>query len=135
MEPGFETTERGALLGHVALGLLMLDRRFPRRPSRPAPSDELCSFQHLIGSHHGKLEFGATAPPMTLEAEILHFADDASAKIRQHGLRRSRTRRTSRLGRYSATEPCGSSTGGGSYRGRSDWGVSWRWSRKKRTAA
>ena len=36
--------------------------------------------QHLIASHHGKLEFGAAVPPMTLEAEVLHFADNASAK-------------------------------------------------------
>jgi len=31
-------------------------------------------------SHHGKLEFGSPVKPLTLEAEILHFADDASAK-------------------------------------------------------
>ena len=31
-------------------------------------------------SHHGKLEFGAAVPPMTLEAEVLHYADNASAK-------------------------------------------------------
>jgi 3'-5' exoribonuclease len=36
--------------------------------------------QHLIASHHGALEHGAPVRPMTLEAEVLHYADDASAK-------------------------------------------------------
>jgi 3'-5' exoribonuclease len=36
--------------------------------------------EHMILSHHGRLEFGAAVQPMTLEAEILHYADNASAK-------------------------------------------------------
>jgi 3'-5' exoribonuclease len=76
---GFETTDAGALLGHVALGLLMLSRRVGER-APPCTAGELLLLQHLIGSHHGRLEFGATTPPMTLEAQVLHHADDASAK-------------------------------------------------------
>jgi 3'-5' exoribonuclease len=76
----FETTEPGALLGHVALGMLMLSRRIAAEPEPPCTEPELLLLQHLIASHHGKPEFGATAAPMTLEAEVLHFADDASAK-------------------------------------------------------
>ena len=30
-------------------------------------------------SHHGELEFGSPVRPMTVEAEILHAADNASA--------------------------------------------------------
>ena len=41
---------------------------------------ELMILEHLILSHHGRLEFGAAVMPMTLEAEILHYADNASAK-------------------------------------------------------
>jgi 3'-5' exoribonuclease len=77
---GFETTEAGALLGHVALGLLMLDRRVAVRPAPPCTDTELLLLRHLIASHHGRPEFGATVPPMTLEAEVLHYADNASAK-------------------------------------------------------
>lgn len=36
--------------------------------------------EHLILSHHGQLEYGAPVRPLTLEAEILHTADNASAK-------------------------------------------------------
>ena len=76
----FETTDAGALLGHVALGLAHADPRVAAEPVAPCTGEELLLLQHLIGSHHGRLEFGAAAPPMTLEAEVLHYADDASAR-------------------------------------------------------
>ncbi len=76
----FEITEDGALLGHVTLGMLMLDRRVGEEDPAPCTDQELTILQHLIASHHGKQEFGAAVPPMTLEAEVLHFADNASAK-------------------------------------------------------
>jgi 3'-5' exoribonuclease len=76
----FEHTECGTLLGHVALGLLMLERRVGREAAPPCTDRELGILHHYIASHHGKPEFGATVPPMTLEAEVLHFADNASAK-------------------------------------------------------
>ncbi|MBA3258716.1 MAG: HD domain-containing protein [Gemmatimonadales bacterium] len=77
---GFTTTEAGSLLGHVALGMMMLARRVAAEERAPCTERELLLLQHLIASHHGRLELGAAVPPMTLEAEILHFADDASAK-------------------------------------------------------
>jgi len=77
-DAGFTVTEPGALLGHVALGMLMLARR--AAGSALLRERELWILQHLIASHHGKLEFGAAVPPMTPEAEVLHYADNASAK-------------------------------------------------------
>lgn len=76
----FETTEAGALLGHVTLGMLMLARQVAAATPAPCTERELAILQHLIASHHGKPEFGAPVPPMTLEAEVLHYADNASAK-------------------------------------------------------
>ena len=35
---------------------------------------------HMVLSHHGALEFGSPVQPMTTEAEIVHWADEASAK-------------------------------------------------------
>jgi 3'-5' exoribonuclease len=75
----FETTEAGSLIGHVALGMMMVERRLQEAPGTCTATERLILL-HLIASHHGRLEFGATAPPMTLEAEILHFADNTSAK-------------------------------------------------------
>lgn len=79
-DAGFEMTDAGALLGHVTLGMLMLDRRLGAQPAPPCTDGERLLLQHLIASHHGQQEFGAAMAPMTLEAEILHFADNASAK-------------------------------------------------------
>jgi 3'-5' exoribonuclease len=76
----FETTEAGFLLGHVTLGMLMLDRRLRHAEEVPCTPGEERQLQHLIASHHGRQEFGAAVAPMTLEAEILHYADNASAK-------------------------------------------------------
>lgn len=76
----FEFTTPGSVIGHVVLGALMLDRRWWEEESPPCTEEELLLLQHLILSHHGKLEFGAPVVPMTLEAEIIHYADNASAK-------------------------------------------------------
>jgi 3'-5' exoribonuclease len=76
----FETTEAGYLQGHVTLGTLMLENRIRAHQPQPCTDDELMILQHLILSHHGRLEYGAPVQPMTLEAEVLHYADDASAK-------------------------------------------------------
>jgi len=54
----FELTEAGALLGHVALGMLMLDRRLARDSATPCSGREVVLLQHLIASHHGMLEHG-----------------------------------------------------------------------------
>ena len=76
---GFAHTSTGMLLGHVTLGALMFDRRMVAAglPLSVAQRDELL---HLILSHHGSLEFGSPVQPMTVEAEIVHWADEASAK-------------------------------------------------------
>lgn len=76
----FDTTEPGRLLGHVVLGHAMLRSRIAEQAVPPCTPDEQLLLEHLILSHHGQLEFGAPVRPLTLEAEILHFADDASAK-------------------------------------------------------
>lgn len=76
----FEATERGTLLGHVTLGMLMLGLRVAATHPAPCTERELTILHHLIASHHGRQEFGAAVAPMTLEAEVLHFADNASAK-------------------------------------------------------
>jgi 3'-5' exoribonuclease len=76
----FELTDPGALLGHVTLGMLMLDRRLRAQATPPCSHRESLILHHLIASHHGALEFGAPVRPMTLEAEVLHHADHASAR-------------------------------------------------------
>ena len=76
----FEVSPAGALLGHVALGARMLDRKMREARAPVCSQREHDLLLHLMLSHHGRLEFGAAVEPMTLEAEILHHADNASAK-------------------------------------------------------
>ena len=76
----FAHTSCGLLLGHVTLGLLMLDRRHRACSTAPCTDGQLLDLQHMILAHHGKLEFGSPVEPMTAEAEIVHWADEASAK-------------------------------------------------------
>jgi 3'-5' exoribonuclease len=77
---GFTHTPCGHLLGHIVLGCLMLERRIVALGEPVCTDAQLLELQHLILAHHGRLEFGSPVEPMTLEAEIVHWADEASAK-------------------------------------------------------
>ena len=76
----FDTTERGRLAGHVVIGAQMLRTALAAQLEPVCTDEEAMLVEHMILSHHGRLEYGSPVRPMTLEAEILHFADDASAK-------------------------------------------------------
>ncbi len=76
----FDYTDAGRLVGHVTLGALMLERRVREQATPPCSPRELLLLTHFILSHHGRLEWGSPVQPMTLEAEALHWADNASAK-------------------------------------------------------
>ena len=77
---GFTYSSCGLLLGHVVLGSLMLERRIAGAGVPMCSDGQLTELHHMILSHHGSLEFGSPVKPMTTEAEIVHWADEASAK-------------------------------------------------------
>jgi 3'-5' exoribonuclease len=77
---GFAQTPCGLLVGHVVLGVLHLERRLQALGAPPCTEGQLLELRHMILSHHGKQEFGSPVVPMTVEAQIVHQADDASAK-------------------------------------------------------
>ena len=77
---GFTFTPCGLLIGHVVMGVLMLERAMAKLGREVCTPGQLLDLQHMILSHHGKLEYGSPVEPMTAEAEILHWADEASAK-------------------------------------------------------
>ena len=76
----FAFTDRGRLVGHVVLGAMMLEARLAEHAEPPCTPLERDLLLHLILSHHGRLEWGSPIAPLTLEAEVLHWADNASAK-------------------------------------------------------
>ena len=76
----FDYTVAGRLVGHVTLGALRFERRLAQEAAPPCTEQERDILLHLILSHHGRLEWGSPVLPMTLEAEALHWADNASAR-------------------------------------------------------
>jgi 3'-5' exoribonuclease len=75
----FDYTDEGRLLGHILLGVQMVERVISRIEG--FPSELAMLIKHLILSHHGEYEWGSPKRPMTLEAEILHHLDDLDAKF------------------------------------------------------
>ena len=76
---GIEVTDRGRLLGHILLGVEILNRY--AREVRDFPRDLLMRLQHMILSHHGELEWGSPVRPALVEAQVLHFLDNLDARI------------------------------------------------------
>jgi 3'-5' exoribonuclease len=74
-------TTRGQLLGHVAIGLGILEKHPVRFPDlRPEIRTIL---QHLIISHDGEVEKGALRLPMFPEALALYYLDELDARLEQ----------------------------------------------------
>jgi len=118
----FESTDLNALLGHVVLGAMMLERRVRACRIAPCTEEELAILLHLVLSHHGKPEFGAPVPPLTLEAEVLHYADNASAKAASMA-DAIRCDRNFPLGSQVSLSGIWQVDRRRIYRGRSDWGA------------
>ena len=76
---GFEYSVEGVLLGHIQMGMALVERAMDRLPDFPPRLKTLVL--HLILSHHGKLEFGSPKLPMIPEALVLNFVDDLDAKM------------------------------------------------------
>lgn len=74
----FDYTDEGRLIGHIVSGNEMIDRKI--QMIEDFPSELALKLKHLILSHQGQLEFASPVVPMTLEAIILHYADDMDAK-------------------------------------------------------
>ena len=74
-------TTRGQLVGHVALGLEILERHVARVPDFSVETKSV--LQHLIVSHHGELEHGALREPVFPEAIVLHALDELDARLEQ----------------------------------------------------
>lgn len=78
-------TTEGELLGHVTLGLLRVSRIMDEdRESFGTviePTDLRIIVLHLIGSHHGNVNYGAIKVPMTVEAQLFSDLDGLDAHI------------------------------------------------------
>ncbi len=74
-----EYTTEGKLLGHIAIGVLMLEEKISRLDG--FPGDLALLLKHMLLSHHGELAFGSPIRPAIPEAVALNLLDNADAKI------------------------------------------------------
>ncbi len=77
--PSINYTEEGNLIGHIVIGIKMISERIAQIPGFPPKLQMLV--EHMMLSHHGHSDWGSPRPPMFLEAEILHRADDLDVKV------------------------------------------------------
>jgi 3'-5' exoribonuclease len=78
-ERGFSYSTEGQLIGHISIGLRMVGDKLRALPDFPPPLRSLV--EHMILSHHGKLEFGSPKVPQFPEALLLHYLDDLDSKM------------------------------------------------------
>ena len=78
---GFPYTTEGRLMGHIAMGALMVNRAAARVPE--LSRDKLDQLLHIILSHHGDKEKGSPVLCATKEAFIVHYADELDSIMNQ----------------------------------------------------
>jgi 3'-5' exoribonuclease len=86
---------RGELMGHVAIGVELVNRLWQRLKESPdfsewsslIPDSELVRLHlvHLVAAHHGEKQFGSPVEPRTPEAMTLHLIDNLDAKLEMMG--------------------------------------------------
>ena len=83
-EPEFAYTDEGQLLGHINLGISMLEEKIHQYEAitgEKFPARLALELKHMIASHHGEYEFGSPKLPMTVEAMALHCIDLLDSKL------------------------------------------------------
>jgi 3'-5' exoribonuclease len=78
-ERQIDYTDEGRLLGHIVLGLGMVEEKLAGL--KGFPQETALRLKHVISSHHGEYEFGSPKRPKFLEAFALHLMDDLDAKM------------------------------------------------------
>jgi 3'-5' exoribonuclease len=76
---GFSYSDEGQLIGHISIATRMLCDKLRGLPDFPPRLRSLV--EHMILSHHGRLEFGSPKLPIFPEALLLHYLDDMDSKM------------------------------------------------------
>jgi 3'-5' exoribonuclease len=72
-------SDEGQLLGHIVIGLQMVDEKIRQMPDFPPKLRDL--LLHMIISHHGQLDYGSPKVPVFPEAMLLHLIDNMDSKM------------------------------------------------------
>lgn len=75
----FGYTDEGRLLGHITIGVEIVEEKI--RKIKDFPQQLSMLIKHMILSHHGQYEYGSPKRPKTMEATILSYLDDLDAKV------------------------------------------------------
>ncbi len=75
----FGYSSEGQLLGHIVIGLRLVEEKLRQFPDFPPKLRVLV--EHMIVSHHGELEFGSPKVPLFPEALLLHHLDNLDSKM------------------------------------------------------
>lgn len=77
--PENDYTDDGQLLGHIVIGVEMINDGI--RTIEGFPDKMASELKHCILAHHGELEYGSPKKPALAEALALNFADATDAKM------------------------------------------------------
>lgn len=77
--PRNDYTDEGQLIGHIVIGVEMIDARI--REIQGFPALLAGEVRHCILAHHGEFEYGSPKKPALAEAAALNFADNTDAKL------------------------------------------------------
>jgi 3'-5' exoribonuclease len=97
-ERAFDYTDAGKLLGHITIGVELVDEKI--RQVEGFPRELALLLKHMLLSHHGQYEYGSPKRPKTIEATILNYLDDLDSKI--NGIRAHIAKETASTSRWSA---------------------------------
>jgi len=75
----FGYTDDGQLLGHIVIGLRIVEDKLRGLPDFPPRLRTLV--EHILIAHHGELEFGSPKVPLFAEALLLHMLDNIESKM------------------------------------------------------
>ncbi|MCI8629076.1 MAG: HD domain-containing protein [Firmicutes bacterium] len=78
--PENDYTDEGQLLGHLMIGSELIKETASHIEGFPKQIENL--LKHCMISHHGEYEYGSPKLPKTIEAFILHSADNLDAKTK-----------------------------------------------------
>lgn len=78
--PDNDYTDDGQLLGHLIIGCELITSESNKIDGFPHKLQSM--LKHCILSHHGEYEYGSPKRPKTIEAFILHCADNMDAKVK-----------------------------------------------------
>jgi len=94
----FNYTDEGKLLGHITIGVEMVEEMI--RKVEGFPGELRMLLKHMLLSHHGQYDYGSPKRPKTVEATVLNYLDDLDSKI--NGIQSHIARETASTSRWTA---------------------------------